>query len=163
MCLTNKQKNDAIHNKSKTRKNDNIKTRKIGNFRWINYLTEEELENMERFSYDGKIVRCRVCEIYDGETCSIVFKEGFELKKIRIRCLGYNSPEVRGKEKEEGYKAKKHFIKLLSKSRILIAHLGKFDNFGRTLVTFYYPYYFSHGKSINQMMIDDGFGEIFKK
>ena len=47
------------------------------------------------FSMDGEIKLCKVVDVYDGDTCKVVFKLKNKLYKWNIRMYGYDSPEMR--------------------------------------------------------------------
>lgn len=127
-------------------------------------LTNEQIEKMPRFSYEGQTFYVKVCEIYDGDTCSIVIVDGacYNYKKIRVRCNGYDSPEIKPllsvKDRDleiENAKKAKIYLTSLVENKILKARCGKFDKYGRLLVDFYDPWNNMH---INKNMIENGHG-----
>lgn len=130
-------------------------------------LTDDKIKQIPRYSYEGRVFYAKVCEIYDGDTCSIVIVDGncYNYKKLRVRCYGYDSPEIkpslsmvnRELEIEKAIKAKEYFIKLVE-NKTLKAHCGKFDKYGRVLVDFYDPWNNLH---INREMIDKGHGTVY--
>ena len=62
--------------------------------------------------YTYKVLDIRVI---DGDTVDLVIDLGFYLyRKIRLRLVGFNAPEIRGKKKEEGLIAKEKLKKILS-------------------------------------------------
>jgi len=136
-------------------------------------ISEKVIEDLERYSYDGRILYAKVCEIYDGDTCSIVFRTGMKMKKMRVRCYGYDSPEMRpslsiaepyrAQIKQKAENAKKRFTELTSTTKYMVCRCGKFDKYGRLLVVFYEPQmccvdYNDFGKSINAIMIREDHG-----
>lgn len=50
---------------------------------------------VEFFSFSGKTFDVKVVDVYDGDTCTIVFKYKDELIKYKVRCFGYDSPEMK--------------------------------------------------------------------
>ena len=91
---------------------------------------EDDLRNtneneLSYFSFEGKRFKAKPCNIYDGDTFSILFLYNGILMKYRCRCLGYDTPEMkpslknpnREKEKEMAKKAKERFIELLGKGK----------------------------------------------
>ena len=47
------------------------------------------------FSLDGKTFIAKVVDVYDGDTCSVVVWYRGRLTKFRVRCSGYDSPEMK--------------------------------------------------------------------
>ena len=83
------------------------------------YIKDDEL--IPYFSFKNKIFYGTPCNIYDGDTFSIIFNYKGEFIKYRCRCLGYDSPEMKPSlknenrlhEKELALKAKNRFIELI--------------------------------------------------
>lgn len=129
----------------------------------------KKLENIDKtipyFSFKGKKLKCRFCNIYDGDTFTIVFLYRNEIIKYRCRCLGYDTPEMkpslkapnREKEIEAAKKAKARFIELLEKGKdgIIEVECFEFDKYGRILVNVYNGI---DNNSLNNIMIKEGHG-----
>ena len=47
------------------------------------------------FSLNGKTKLCRVVDIYDGDTCKVVFRLNRKIYRWNVRMEGYDSPEMR--------------------------------------------------------------------
>ena len=117
------------------------------------------------FSFSGKRIRGRPCNVYDGDTFSLMFVFGDDVIKYRCRCLGYDTPEMkpslknpnREKEKEMAKKAKERFMELLGRGGDGFVEVvcGGFDKYGRILVTVYNGV---DEKSLNEIMIEEGHG-----
>jgi micrococcal nuclease len=59
--------------------------------------------------------RCRVLDIYDGDTFTLLVDLGFKTThKVRIRLLDIDTPEVRGEEREWGLRAKAEAVDWLT-------------------------------------------------
>jgi len=122
----------------------------------------------EYFSFVGKTFYARACNIYDGDTFSIIFLHNNEVIKYRCRCLGYDSPEMkpslsnpnRDKEKALALNAKNRFTELLTKheSGLVFVECFEFDKYGRILVR---VYNMIDTKSINEIMVEEGNGKIY--
>lgn len=56
-----------------------------------------------RIDVDGNTAK--VVEVYDGDTCTIVFYSNRELCSAKVRLLGIDAPEIRGKTESEKAKA----------------------------------------------------------
>ena len=118
------------------------------------------------YTLNDKQFNCKIVDIYDGDTCTIVFRNKGELLKYKVRMIGYDSPEMkplknsknRDKEIREAKKAKKA-LNDISGGGILIIKCGKWDKYGRLLGDLYTRDLFGKPKLyINQWMIDNGYG-----
>jgi len=47
------------------------------------------------FSFEGQNLQAKVVDVYDGDTCSIVIRLNKKLTKFKLRCNGYDSPEMK--------------------------------------------------------------------
>ena len=125
-------------------------------------------KDISYFSFKNKKFYGSPCNIYDGDTFSIIFNYKDELIKYRCRCLGYDSPEMkpplknenRLHEKELALKAKERFTELISKheTKLIKIECFDFDKYGRILVN---VYNLIDEKSVNNMMIEEGHGKIY--
>jgi endonuclease YncB( thermonuclease family) len=143
------------------KKNDKIYLKSIKD-----KLYENDIQ--EYFSFVGKTFYARACNIYDGDTFSIIFLHNNTVIKYRCRCLGYDSPEMkpslsnqnREKEKALAVIAKNRMTELLTKheSGLVFVECFEFDKYGRILVR---VYNMIDTKSINEIMIEEGHGKIY--
>ena len=99
-----------------------------------------------------------VVKVVDGDTIDIIVDLGFGLtKKERVRIAGIDTPESRTrdlKEKEYGLAAKYYLQGILNRADDLIVRTEKEGKFGRMLGWLYSD---DDEKSINQVMIDEGY------
>ena len=58
-------------------------------------LRSANKDNINFFSFDGKKITAKVVDIYDGDTITVVFRDGGRLIKHRVRLIGYDSPEMK--------------------------------------------------------------------
>lgn len=126
-------------------------------------------DNTKIFSLNGKFKLCKVVDIYDGDTCKVVFKVKGEIYKWNVRMYGYDSPEMRVSSrnpnrdviKANAVKARDYLTNLVQKpDQLVYISCGNFDKYGRLLGTLY----LSKNKedvSVNQMMINAGHGEPY--
>jgi endonuclease YncB( thermonuclease family) len=136
--------------------------------------TIEKLKNINTndipyFSFKGKIFYALYCNIYDGDTFSVVFNYNEEIIKYKCRCIGYDSPEMkpllsnenRINEKELAIKSKNRFEELLNKhpNKIIKIECFDFDKYGRLLIK---VWNMVDTKSINEIMIEEGHGKPYK-
>ena len=122
----------------------------------------------EYFSFVGKTFFAKPCNIYDGDTFSIIFLHNNNVIKYRCRCIGYDSPEMkpslsnpnRDKEKALAIRAKNRMTELLTKheSGLVFVECFEFDKYGRILVR---VYNMIDTKSINEIMIEEKHGTIY--
>jgi len=94
-----------------------------------------------------------VTRVVDGDTVDANLDIGFGLtKKVRIRLLDINAPEVRGESRVEGRKATAYLMSLLkvADNQIRVVVEGK-DSFGRALGRLY-----DGSANLNQRMLDSG-------
>lgn len=126
----------------------------------FNNLRKISPENVNLFSLNGNKYPCRVVSVYDGDTCTVLFKMNRTPVKFKVRMLGYDSPEMKPRlnvENREQIKREAHVAKeaLISKTkdRNIILHCGKWDKYGRLLGTLY-----NDNININEWMISSGYG-----
>ena len=89
---------------------------------------------------------CKVVDIYDGDSCKVVFNYKNDYFKWTTRMQGYDSPEIRVSKnaqnrdylKELGKNAKTYLIDLCKKQKLLYIKCGEFDKYGRFLGELYY-------------------------
>jgi endonuclease YncB( thermonuclease family) len=120
------------------------------------------------FNFKGKYFFARPCQIYDGDTFSILFEFHGEIIKYRCRCLGYDTAEMkpplshvnREHEIELAHKAKERFTELLLKHKTQLVEVEcfEFDKYGRILVRIW-----NHvdKECINDIMIQEGYGKPY--
>lgn len=128
----------------------------------------------KKFTYDGMVIKAKMVDIYDGDTLTLVFRYRGQLQQHSCRMLGYDSPEMkppksnpdREAEMAAAREARQALKDLLEKHTVLKVECGKFDKYGRILVTLYVPDrtgllgLVGCGGSINvnQWMVDSGYG-----
>ena len=125
------------------------------------------------FSLNGKILLCKVVDVYDGDSCKVVFRFNKKYYKWNVRMNGYDSPEIkisknnpnREQLKKIGIEAKNYFIKLLNfnnknNKQLFYIKCYKFDKYGRLLGELYNNYHnaINNMSSINNDMIISGNG-----
>jgi len=109
-------------------------------------IKSSNFDNTELFTFDGIKTNAKVVKVYDGDTLWIVFNYYKRLIKIKVRMLGYDSPEIRPPKnlinrQNEIYRAHKakEYIESLVLNKVVKVHLSKFDKYGRPLCTIYIP------------------------
>jgi endonuclease YncB( thermonuclease family) len=120
-------------------------------------------DNIKPFSLNGKKKLCKVVDVYDGDTCKVVFRHCRKLYKWNIRMAGYDSPEMRlplNCINREGKKQlaieAKEFLSGMIMNNLVYIHCGNFDKYGRLLGTLYLKK--RDDKSVNDIMIEENHG-----
>lgn len=104
--------------------------------------------------------RALVRKVYDGDTITVDIDLGFDmiLRNQKIRLLGINTPEVRGKERERGLISRDALrTKIGSKWIIIKTQLDKKGKYGRWLGTI-----FIEEENVNEWLIKEGLAEVYK-
>lgn len=120
------------------------------------------------FSFNGKIFYAKHCNIYDGDTFSVIFEYKGDIIKYRCRCMGYDSAEMkpsktkenRDEEKQLAVNAKNRLEELLNKhpTKLIKIECLNFDKYGRLLIN---AWNMVDSKSINEIMIEEGYGKAY--
>lgn len=114
------------------------------------------------FSFDKCKTIAKVVDVYDGDTCTIVFFLNKQVIKYKCRMLGYDSPEMKPLKSidnrdeiiQKAKRAREYFIALVKESDFIVdVTMGKFDKYGRILVTMT-----NKMGNINELMIQNGHG-----
>jgi endonuclease YncB( thermonuclease family) len=136
-------------------------------------IESEKLKNLDDkkipyFSFKGKTFYAKPCNIYDGDTFSVLFDYKGDIIKYRCRCMGYDCPEMkpslkhenRELEKELAHKSKDRFTELLNKhpSGLVKIECLEFDKYGRMLLN---VFNMIDTKSINEIMIEEKHGKPY--
>ena len=129
----------------------------------MNKLNNINSDDVSIFSLKGYSTQAKVVDVYDGDTCTIVFKWEGKYRKFKCRCYGYDSPEMkprldiqnREQIKENAVKAKERLIELTT--YIVRVECMDFDKYGRLLVKLYK----NNNILINDIMITEGHGYVY--
>ena len=139
---------------------------------WIkNIYTKYKLKPLDKdvplFTLDSHVTLAKVVDVYDGDTCKVVFKFNGVYQKFTIRMDGYDCPEMKPKkdlvnrdtEIAAAKAAKDFFIKQLERTDYIIwLQCKKFDKYGRLLGDISWK---KNGDTINALMIKAGHGYIY--
>jgi endonuclease YncB( thermonuclease family) len=121
--------------------------------------------NTPWLSFDKQIIKCKVVDIYDGDTITVILPLNGKMFKKKCRLFGIDCAEIRTKNLEEkscGYDAKKFLHSHINDKEIWI-ECGNWDKYGRLLITiFLFKKDVGHfEKSINKLMIDSNHAYIY--
>ena len=105
--------------------------------------------------------RAYVRKVYDGDTITVDIDLGFGilLKNQKIRLLGINTPEIRGKSRPEGLRARDALRKRISNKWITVkTQKDKKGKYGRWLAEIYDS---ESIESINSWLLIEGFAKKY--
>jgi len=120
------------------------------------------------FSLEGKTKLCKVVNIYDGDTCKVVFRLNDNLHRWNVRMTGYDTPEMRpsrskpNRDQEiKAAKAARDYLKslVMKDNQLVYIKCGKFDKYGRLLGELFINK--NDLISVNRMMIDAKHGYAY--
>tara|TARA_Y100000389_G_scaffold69001_1_gene65549 strand:- start:8229 stop:8648 length:420 start_codon:yes stop_codon:yes gene_type:complete len=119
-------------------------------------------KNTKELSFEGRICKAKVVEVYDGDTVKIVFPliedDENTLYKWNCRLINIDTPELRTrniKEKNFGIIVRDNLReKILNK--VVDIHCKDFDKYGRLLIEI-----FSENNSINEWLIDNSYAKKY--
>ena len=106
-------------------------------------LKKATKENTKIFCLKGQSFKCKVIDVYDGDTCTVAIVLHGNKTAFRVRMIGYDSPEMKPSKdipnriniKLSAIDAK---IKLKEKTKgICYITCGNWDKYGRLLGTIY--------------------------
>ena len=107
------------------------------NTKLVNIKTHKDVPY---FNFKNNTFIAKPCNVYDGDTCSVIFDFKGDLIKYRCRCYGYDTPEMRPSrknpnrdhEKKLAYSAKNRIIELLEAhpSKLIKIECLDFDKYG---------------------------------
>jgi len=132
------------------------------------FLFNGDVNKIDYFSFQGKTFYAKPYRVYDGDTFTSVFWYKDEWIKWRCRSFGYDSPEMKPRLSDpdrnttivSAIRARDRFSELLYKTDNITIHCHEFDKYGRILVTIYNGI---DTPSINQIMLDEGYGEPYPR
>ena len=115
-----------------------------------------ELDDAPWFTLDGdKRLQCKVIDVYDGDTITIIFPFGGGHYKDKCRLFGIDTPEVRTKNAEEkaaGIRAKEWVKEKILNKVVSIEFKGK-GKYGRLMGNIYEE---GNDLSINMQLVENG-------
>lgn len=120
------------------------------------------------FSLDGTYCQCKVVNVYDGDTCKVVFPFSGKMYRWNVRLTGYDTPEMRPpknqenreKEIEAAYAARDYLRgQVMNEDQLVYIKCGEFDKYGRLLGTLFLQE--TDLISVNDMMIQQGHGYAY--
>jgi endonuclease YncB( thermonuclease family) len=136
----------------------------MGNLIQYYGLRNQTEDNTPEYGFNDQKMMAKVVSVYDGDTCTVVVKINGKYQKIKIRCYGYDSPEMKPSKSQNDRdaeikkaKAAKAALEQYCLNKIVTLHMHGFDKYGRFLATIYIRKYCKQ-VNINRAMIDSGHG-----
>lgn len=107
------------------------------NFVTLSSVLPESIDSVPR---RGQIIDARVIDVYDGDTCTVIFEYYGGYLKTKLRILGVDTPEVRlrgeiknteiGQLEQLAGKYVKEKVQGLIQSKIIQIRMDKHDKYG---------------------------------
>ena len=142
------------------------------------------MEDIPMFSIEGKF-DAKVVDVYDGDTCTILLFNDNKVEKFKVRCLGYDSPEMKPSKSInnrnvvifKAIEARNYFINRVTNHNLLLnmqyskeelkdifntnskliqVECHGWDKYGRLLCKF-----FDKNININEDMVSNGYGYVY--
>lgn len=132
-------------------------------------LRNNKFLDLDMFTFDGKVIKARVVEVYDGDTITIVFYYNGEAQKHRLRMYGYDAPEMRPPKvmsnRDLHIAAAKHVREQLENKiydKIVYIKMMKEEKYGRLMGTVYVSETLDEKTNVNKWIIDKGLGKKYE-
>ena len=116
-------------------------------------------DNTQWLSFNGKTLECKIVDIYDADTVTLVLLLNKQYYKVKCRLTGIDAAEIRTKnkmEKKVGIEGI-DYLRGLILNKIVKVICGKNDKYGRLLGTIYYK-----NLNINEHIINKGYAYEYK-
>jgi endonuclease YncB( thermonuclease family) len=136
----------------------------MGNFWTKQQLKGRTKDNTKAYGFGGQEMIGKVVSVYDGDTFTAIVKINGLFQKIKVRCYGYDSPELKPSKKDanrdkqiECAQVAKAFLENMIFDKIVTLNIHGFDKYGRFLATVY----IRHGCdtfNVNAAMLSGGYG-----
>ena len=111
------------------------------------------------YSLDGLVTNAKCTKCYDADTVHLVFHHQNILSRWTGRLIGIDSAEIKSKDGQEHDFAIKSrdYLKNIILDKIVSIKCGKFDKYGRLLVTISY-----NGQNINELLLKEGYAYEYR-
>jgi endonuclease YncB( thermonuclease family) len=142
-------------------------------------LNDIDISNVKKFTFDGTITDCKVIDVIDGDSITVIMNINNKINMFNIRMYGYDAPRIRHKSKSnklislEGKFARLELIKLITSvdeminiesrtkdisdiikkynDKIVKIHLMDFDKYDEIFARIYLP---DKQKFVDELMIE---------
>lgn len=148
-----------------------IKIKENNNLHHEQELMNNSFSNLQKFTFEGIITKCRVVDVYDGDTVIIIFFNNNKPIKKSFRMFGYDSPEIkplksieaRSLHIEAANVSKKKLSELTFNKLLWVKFMNE-DKYGRLMGELFEisnENTFTNDKSINNYMVLEGYGKKY--
>lgn len=103
--------------------------------------SKQSLANVNAASIDTvpfKNIRtkCKITNVHDGDTCTIVFRFGTQFMKLNVRLKGLDAPEFRARplETKAGYVVQNMLDTKLRRQKYWYVEMSKWDKYGGRVI-----------------------------
>ena len=101
-----------------------------------NKLIECKDSDIKCFNLDNREFVAKITNVYDADTCKVIFFLNDELVKFTLRLMGIDTPEIRTRNKKEkafGLKVRDELRKKIL-NKVVTITCDEFDKYGRLLI-----------------------------
>jgi len=129
-------------------------------------ILKNSTKKTPKFSLEGQTKLCKVVDVYDGDTCRVVFNHNGKINKWNVRMVGYDTPEMKPSKsnpnrdtiKQKAKESRDYLKSLIANENDKLVYLkcGKFDKYGRLLGEIFID--LDNKQSVNELMITNGYG-----
>lgn len=139
----------------------------MGNAWTRHQLKNRTTDNTPEYNFKGQKLLGKIVSVYDGDTCTAAASINGLIQTIKVRCYGYDSPELRPSKKAvkrdveiERAKAAKFELENLILHKIVTLEIHGFDKYGRFLATIYLRT-LCGTLDVNAAMVSAGHGQLY--
>lgn len=117
----------------------------------------KKMNDAKDFTLKDQSKYCKVIDVYDGDTVTIIFRFENEFYKKKMRLNGIDTPEIRTKDIKEKRIAKeaKNYLSELINNKIVWIKFDDWDKYGRLLGTIYLDN--TEKENVNEKLIKSGY------
>ena len=133
---------------------------------------EEQLKRHDiktpKFTLENHSKLAKVVDVYDGDSCQVVFEHNRLINRWNVRMHGYDTPEMRPRKTVENRleiiekaKAARDYLKslIMNEDQLIYIKCHDFDKYGRVLGEIYLNQ--GDSKSVNELMVENGYGYTY--
>ena len=117
-------------------------------------LQRSGTKDIPYFNLKGERMFARLCDVYDGDSCTLVIRFGGKLYRVKCRLKGIDTAEIRSSNEDErihAFKARAFMEQYLDK--VLWAEFSENDKYGRALVCLYEN---KTSPRLNSLLVEEG-------
>ncbi len=124
-------------------------------------LERVDPETVPVIPYQNERIFCRVVDVYDGDTCTILLLVNRKVPfKIKLRILGIDTPEkarCSDHEKQAG-RAVAEIVKDMIDDRLFEVQIKKWDKYGGRVLG---HLYLSTNETLTDFLLEEGLGKAY--